>query len=299
MDRFHLMSVYVAVAEEEGFSRAARRLGISPPAVTRAVCTLERELGVKLLTRTTRQIRVTEAGSRYLEDARRILAEVAEAGEAAAGINAAPRGNLAVTAPALFGRMYVMPGMVDYLRRYPDMTVSALFVDRVVNLIDEGLDVGIRIGELPDSTMRAIRAGQVRRIVCAAPAYLKAHGIPRRPAALARHVVIAASGVSPRAEWKFSGAGKPAVVRIQPRLTVTSNDAAIAAALAGFGVTRLLSYQIAPHLAAGKLKIILGEFEPPPLPIHVLHREGRQASAKVRAFVDMIVGQIRADKTLR
>jgi DNA-binding transcriptional LysR family regulator len=299
MDHFHLMSVYVAVAEEAGFSRAARRLGISPPAVTRAVHTLEHELGVKLLTRTTRQIRVTEAGSRYLEDARRILAEVAEAGEAAAGINAAPRGNLAVTAPALFGRMYVMPGIVDYLRRYPDMTVSALFVDRVVNLIDEGLDVGIRIGELPDSTMRAIRAGQVRRIVCAAPAYLKARGIPRRPADLARHVVIAASGVSPLAEWKFSGAGKPAVVRIQPRLTVTSNDAAIAAALAGFGVTRLLSYQITPHLAAGKLKIILDEFEPPPLPIHVLHREGRQASAKVRAFVDMIVGQIRADKTLR
>ena len=299
MDHFHLMSVYVAVAEEAGFSRAARRLGISPPAVTRAVHTLEHELGVKLLTRTTRQIRVTEAGSRYLEDARRILAEVAEAGEAAAGLNAAPRGNLAVTAPALFGRMYVMPGIVDYLRRYPDMTVSALFVDRVVNLIDEGLDVGIRIGELPDSTMRAIRAGQVRRIVCAAPAYLKAHGIPRRPADLARHVVIAASGVSPLAEWKFSGAGKPAVVRIQPRLTVTSNDAAIAAALAGFGVTRLLSYQITPHLAAGKLKIILDEFEPPPLPIHVLHREGRQASAKVRAFVDMIVGQIRADKTLR
>lgn len=299
MDRFHLMSVYVAVAEEEGFSRAARRLGISPPAVTRAVYTLEHELGVKLLTRTTRRIRVTEAGSRYLEDARRILAEVAEADEAAAGVNAAPRGTLAVTAPVLFGRMYVMPGMVDYLRRYPDMTVSALFVDRVVNLIDEGLDVGIRIGELPDSTMRAVRAGQVRRIVCAAPAYLKAHGIPRQPADLAHHVVIATSGVSPLAEWRFSGEGKPTTVRIQPRLTVTSNDAAIEATLAGFGVTRLLSYQIAPHLATGKLKIILGEFEPPPLPIHVLHREGRQASAKVRAFVDLIVGQIRADKTLR
>ncbi len=299
MDRFHLMSVYVAVAEEESFSRAARRLGISPPAVTRAVYTLEHELGVKLLTRTTRRIRVTEAGSRYLEDARRILTEVAEADEAAAGVNAAPRGTLAVTAPVLFGRMYVMPGMVDYLRRYPDMTVSALFVDRVVNLIDEGLDVGIRIGELPDSTMRAVRAGQVRRIVCAAPAYLKAHGIPRQPADLAHHVVIATSGVSPLAEWRFSGTGKPTTVRIQPRLTVTSNDAAIEATLAGFGVTRLLSYQIAPHLATGKLKIILGEFEPPPLPIHVLHREGRQASAKVRAFVDLIVGQIRADKTLR
>lgn len=299
MDRFHLMSVYVAVAEEEGFSRAARRLGISPPAVTRAVYTLEHELGVKLLTRTTRQIRATEAGSRYLEDARRILAEVAEADEAAAGIHAAPRGNLAVTAPALFGRMYVMPGIVDYLRRHPDVTVSALFVDRVVNLIDEGLDVGVRIGELPDSTMRAIRAGQVRRIVCAAPAYLKTRGVPRRPADLARHVIVAASGVAPLAEWKFSDAGKSTVIRIQPRLTVTSNDAAIEATLAGFGVTRLLSYQIAPHLAAGKLKIILGEFEPPPLPIHVLHREGRQASAKVRAFVDLIVGQIRADKTLR
>ncbi len=299
MDRFHLMSVYVAVAEEESFSRAARRLGISPPAVTRSILTLEDDLGVKLLTRTTRQVRVTEAGGRYLEDARRILAEVAEADEAAAGINAAPRGNLAVTAPVLFGYMYVMQGIVDYLRHYPDMTVSALFVDRVVNLIDEGLDVGVRIGELPDSSMRAIRTGQVRRVACAAPAYLKAHGVPRRPADLTRHAIISASAVSPRAEWKFSDEGKSTAVRIQPRLTVTSNRAAVEAALAGFGVTQLLSYQIAPHLAAGTLKIVLGEFEPPPLPIHVLHREGRQASAKVRAFVDLTVERLRSDKALR
>jgi len=159
MDRFHLMSVFVAVAETEGFAAGARRLNMSPPAVTRAVAALEEQLGVKLFNRTTRFVRTTEAGQRYLTDARRILADIDAADEAAAGINAEPRGHLTITAPVMFGRMHVMPGIIKYLERYPGTEVSAVFLDRVVNLLEEGIDVGIRIGELPDSSMQALRVG--------------------------------------------------------------------------------------------------------------------------------------------
>jgi DNA-binding transcriptional LysR family regulator len=176
--------------------------------------------------------------------------------------------------------------------------VSALFLDRVVNLLEEGLDVGVRIGELRDSTMRAIPVGFVRRVVCASPRYLKEHGEPREPGELAHHTIIAASAVSPSIEWRF-GAGKQSVTtKVRPRLSVTSNDAAIHAALLDVGVTRLMSYQIAMHLAAGRLRRVLAAYEPPPLPIHVMHLEGRQASAKVRGFVDLLVDRLRAEAAL-
>lgn len=299
MDRFHLMSVYVAVAEEQSFAGGARRLGMSPPAVTRAIAALENRLATKLLNRTTRFVRATDAGLRYLEHARRIIAEADAADELAAGVNAAPRGELAVTAPVLFGRMYVMPCMVEYLRRFPDMAISALFLDRVVNLIEEGMDVGIRIGELPDSSAIAIGVGHVRRIVCASPEYLRRSGVPRAPADLARHTIIAASPVSPTVDWRFAAGRRTISVKVNPRLTVTNNEAAIVAALQGFGVARLLSYQVASHVAAGELQIVMSEYEPPRLPIHVLHREGRQASAKVRTFVDLLVENLRTDGALR
>ena len=298
MDRFHLMAVYVAVAEEESFAGGARRLGMSPPAVTRAIASLEERLGVKLLTRTTRFVRATDAGQRYLEHARRIIADADEADEAVAGVHAAPRGQLSVTAPVLFGRMFVTPSIVEYLQRFPDMTLSAVFLDRVVNLLEEGMDVGVRIGELPDSSMKAISVGHVRRVVCAAPEYLKKNGVPRAPADLAKHAVVAASPVSPSVDWKFANGRKTTSVKLAPRLTVTSNEAAIVAAVQGFGVTRLLSYQIAAFLESGQLKAVLIDYEPPRLPIHVLHSEGRQASAKVRTFVDMLVERLRADKAL-
>lgn len=299
MNRLHSMTVFVAVAETGSFAAASRRLGMSPPAVTRAVAALEERLGVKLFNRTTRLVRATEAGQRYLEDARRIIGEVNDADEAAAGIHAAPRGHLAITAPVLFGSMFVLPVIVDYLRRYPAMAVSALFVDRVVNLLEEGLDVGIRIGALPDSIMKALKVGRVRRVLCASPGYLKKHGTPDKLAALSAHAIIAASGISPTNEWKFRQGDKALAVRVKPRLTVNSNDAAIEAARQGFGITRLLSYQIAHHVAAGRLKIILSDFEPAPLPIHVLHRDGRQASAKIRAFVDLIADKLRNDRALK
>ena len=271
---------------------------MSPPAVTRAIASLEDRLGVKLLTRTTRFVRATEAGQRYLELARRIIAEADEADEDVAGVNAAPRGQLAVTAPVLFGRMFVTPSIVEYLQHHPQMSISAVFLDRVVNLLEEGMDVGVRIGELPDSSMKAISVGHVRRIVCAAPEYLRKNGVVRAPADLAKHTVVAASPESPSVEWKFTDGKKTTSVKLAPRLTVTSNEAAIVAAVQGFGVTRLLSYQIAAFLESGQLKAVLTDYEPPRLPIHVLHSEGRQASAKVRTFVDLLVERLRADKAL-
>ncbi|MBU0914949.1 LysR family transcriptional regulator [Aquabacterium parvum] len=298
MDRLHLMTVYVAVAEEEGFAAAARRLAMSPPAVTRAISALEDRLGVKLLQRTTRHVRVTEAGERYLDDARRVIAAADEADEAAVGINAQPRGHMTVTAPVLFGRMYVMPGIVDYLRQHPETSVSALFLDRVVNMLEEGVDVGIRIGELSDSSYRALRVGHVRRVICAAPSYLKRHGIPQTPHELKQHQVIVASSLSQNIEWRFVDQGEPLSVRIKPRLTVSSNDGAIEAASLGLGVTRLMSYQVAPLLAAGKLKVVLSEFESPRVPIHIIHREGRHASAKMRAFIDLMAERLRAEPSL-
>jgi len=294
MDRLHLMTVFVAVAEEQGFAAAARRLGFSAPAVTRAVAALEESLGVKLLNRTTRYVRATEAGLRYLEDARRIIQQVQLADEAATGINSEPRGHLAITAPVMFGRLFVMPGIVDYLQRYPDTQVDAVFLDRVVNLLEEGLDVGIRIGELADSSMRALSVGSVRHIVCASPDYIKRCGLPQTPQDLLQHTLISSSAAHSLTDWRFANQS----LRIKPRLTVTSNDGAIEAARDGLGITRLLSYQVAASLAAGELKILLENFEPAPLPVSIVHREGRFASSKVRSFIDLMAARLRADKAL-
>lgn len=298
MDRFHLMSVYIAVAEEQGFASAARKLGMSPPAVTRAIAALEARLGVKLLNRTTRHVRTTEAGQGYLQDARRVLAEVDAVDEAVSGINAAPRGHLSITAPVMFGRMFVMPGIVDYLERYPETDISALFLDRDVNLLREGIDVGIRIGDLPDSSMRALRVGSVRQVVCASPAYLRRRGRPSSPDELAAHTLVISSAVSDVPSWQFKTDQGARAQRLKPRLSVTSNAAALEAALQAFGITRLLSYQVAPQLADGRLEILLEDFEPAPRPIHIVHREGRYASATVRSFIDYMAERLRGDAML-
>ena len=296
MDQIHLMKVFVAVGELESFAAAARRLDISPAAVTRAVSALEQQLGVKLLLRTTRSVRLTEAGSRYLEDVRHILASIHEANEAAAGINANPKGELAVTAPSLFGKKFVMPCIVRYLQHYPQVDVSAYFLDRVVNMVEEGMDVAVRIGLLPDSGLRALRVGQVRRMLCASPGYLSRHGMPRHPSDLSDHAVIGTTNLSPRAGWRFGVTDEPTLVRMKPRLMVTSNDGAIAAAVGGLGIARLLSYQVADELASGQLQVILAEYEEAPWPIHVLHRESKYGSAKVRAFIDMLAHELRMQR---
>ncbi|WP_306579022.1 LysR family transcriptional regulator [Pseudomonas sp.] len=296
MDQIHLMKVFVAVGELESFAAAARRLDISPAAVTRAVSALEDQLGVKLLLRTTRSVRLTEAGGRYLEDTRHILASINEANAAAAGINATPKGDLAVTAPILFGKKFVMPCVVRYLQQYPEVDVSAYFLDRVVNMVEEGMDVAVRIGPLPDSGLKALRVGRVRRMLCASPDYLARHGVPKHPSDLAGHAVIGTTNLSPRAGWRFGVTEEPTMVRMKPRLTVTSNDGAIAAASGGLGIARLLSYQVADELANGQLQVILAEYEEAPWPIHVLHRESKYGSAKVRAFIDMLAQALRAQQ---
>lgn len=295
MDKLHLMTVFVAVAEEQSFAGGARRLKMSPPAVTRCIATLETRLGVKLLDRTTRYVRVTEAGGRYLDDARRIITEVDDADDAVVGINATPKGHLSITAPALFGKMVITPLLVDYLNRFQDMDVSALFLDRVVNMMEEGIDVGIRIGELPDSNLMALRVGYIRRVLCASPAYLKKYGTPSTLQELTKHAIISASNVSASTDWKFFNDDS---VRIKPRLVVTTNDAAIEAACMGLGITRLMSYQIAPHIIDKKLKVVLADYELAPLPVHVLHREGRHKSARVRSFIDLAVAHLRSHPAL-
>lgn len=299
MDRLHLLSVFVAVADTHGLASAARKLNLSPPAVTRAINELETHLGVRLLTRTTRLVRLTEAGARYAEDCRRILGELAEADESVSGLHGALRGPLTITAPALFGALHVTPVVCDYLQRYPEVSANCWFLDRVVNMVDDGVDVGVRIGELPDSSMQAIQVGQVRRVICAAPSYLHRRGTPLHPDELGAHDIVLASAVSPVPQWRLVENGEPRTVHLQPRMSITTNDAAVAAAVGGFGITRLMSYQIADHLRAGRLQILLAEFEHPPLPVNVLHREGRHASRKARAFIDLAVEQLRANPALR
>lgn len=298
MDRLHLITVFVAVVDTNGFAGGARKLGISPPAVTRAINELEVYLGVRLLTRTTRVVRVTEAGARYADDCRLILAQLAEADESVTGLQVTPRGHLTITAPVLFGARFVAPIVTEYLKVNPQVVASCWFLDRVVNLLDEGADVGIRIGELPDSSMQATTVGKVRRVMCASPAYLQQHGVPQTPADLQSHTIISASAVTPTADWRLMDKGEVRHIKVQPRMTTTSNDSALAAALGGFGITRLLSYQVADALRDGSLSMVLDEFELPTLPVHVVHREGQHASKKARAFIDLVVERLRANPRL-
>jgi DNA-binding transcriptional LysR family regulator len=298
VDKLHLIKVFVGVVEMGGFAGASRKLDISPSAVTRAINDLENQLGVRLLTRTTRVVRVTEAGARYADDCRRVLAELAAADATASGTHGAPRGRLSLTAPALFGARFVTPIVTEYLARYPEVVASCWFVDQVVNVIDEGIDVAVRIGELGDSTLQATRVGRVRRVLCAAPAYLERRGRPEVPGDLAAHCVVSASTVTPAREWRFVENGRPCVIKVQPRLVTTTNDSAVNAALSGFGLTRLLSYQVCDALRDGRLVTVLERFEPPASPVHLLHREGRHASKKARAFLDLAIECLRADPTL-
>ena len=298
MDRLQTMSVFVSVAEEGGFSAAARRLNLSPASVTRAVSELEARLGARLLHRTTRSVRLTEAGQRYLADCRRILAEVEEADSHAAGIHAEPRGLVTLSASVLFGRMVVTPILLDLLDRHPAISISATFVDRVVHMMDEGIDVAVRIAELPDSTLSAIRVGTVRRVLCASPDYLARHGRPRRLADLAGHQAIDFATLTPSADWTFDTDGRIRRFTPQARLHVNNADTAIAAAAAGHGIARVLSYQIAPQLRDGALELVLEDAEPPPVPVHVLHKEPGETAARIRAVVDFLVARLRADPAL-
>jgi DNA-binding transcriptional LysR family regulator len=301
MDHLDSLRAFVAVAESAGFAAGARKLGVSAPAITRAVAALEARLGAQLFQRSTRSVRLTEVGERFLDDCRRILAELAEAEASAGGAHAAPQGELAITAPAMFGRLHVAPVVFDFLAQHPKLTVRSLFVDRVVHLLDEGFDVAVRIARLPDSGLTAAPVGAMRRVVIASPEYLARRGEPRVPAELAQHDAIGFSqDGGANAPWAFYR-GASASARgderelAQPRmqLVTNANDVCIEAAIRGLGLARALAYQVDADILAGRLKIVLAEFEPAPIPVQLVHVAGRKAPAKVRAFVDFAVEQLR------
>lgn len=292
MDRWQAMRVFVKVVETGSFASAARQMHMSAPAVTRIVAALEELIGARLFVRTTRSVKTTEAGCRYLLDCRRILCDIAEAELAAAGHYTEPSGTLTVTASVMFGHMYVLPLVLDYLNTHAGMHARTFFIDRPVNIVDEGVDVAIRIGHLADSGFTAIQIGSVRRVICASPSYLSEHGVPATPLELKHHRIVASQSAWASPEWRFAQGQR---VLVYPVLQCNTNESAIATARAGWGLTRVLHYQVGPALQEGALQIVLDPFEEPPLPIHVLYPEGRQAPAKVRAFVDLAVARLRGN----
>ncbi|MGI9356781.1 MAG: LysR family transcriptional regulator [Rhizobiaceae bacterium] len=299
MDRLRTMAAFVAVAEETGFAAAARRLNMSPPSMTRAIGQLEARLGARLLHRTTRMVTLTETGERYLADCRHILSEIEAADRHAAGLHASPKGTVRLTGSVVFGRVILTPILLDVQDRYLEISISTLFGDRVVHLVEEGMDVAIRIADLPDSSLSAIRVGQVSRVLCAAPSYLATRGRLQNLADLRNHDLIEFSHETPRGEWTFEIAGKPTSLKVSTRTRFNIADAAITAAVSGRGITRVLSYMVAPHVARGELEIVLPEFEPAPVPVHVVHKEAGQTSARVRAVVDFLVERLRQNPNLR
>lgn len=297
MDHLDSLKVFVAVADANGLAPAARRLGVSAPAVTRAIAALEQRLGAQLLQRSTRSLRLTEIGERFLADCRRILADLDEAEASAGGAHAQPRGELAITASALFGRLHVAPIALDFLALHPQVTIRGAFVDRIVHLMDEGFDVAVRIARLPDSGLTAVRVGSMRPVVVGSPAYLAARGTPRTPADLPQHDAIGFARtdafITP---WSLPGTHADTQPRI--RMTTNAGEVAIDAAVRGQGLARAMLYQVDADVRAGRLQIVLAEFEPEPIPVHLVHVAGRRAPAKLRAFVDFAVERLRAEPVL-
>ncbi|SNT73851.1 LysR substrate-binding domain-containing protein [Paracoccus seriniphilus] len=297
MDRLQALKVFMAVAEAESFTAGARALGLSAPSATRAVNELERSLGSRLFTRTTRRVRLTDLGRGFAEELRDILAQLQAAEDAVSGAAETPRGQLRITSPQEFGRIYIAPLVAEFLDAYPDVSAELLLIDRTVNLVEEGYDVALRIGELPSSGLSAIRVGAVRQVVCGAPGYFARFGRPQVPADLARDHRLVVTGTAQH-EWRFRP-DRQTVVRFQPRLTVNSVAASIEIARQGWGLCRVLSYQVAEDLRDGRLEPVLEGDEPGPLPVHLVHPQGRRAPAKLRVLLDFAVERLRQLPALR
>jgi DNA-binding transcriptional LysR family regulator len=293
MDRFAAINVFVAIAEAGSLSAAGRRLGMPLTTVSRHLAALEDQVGARLITRTTRQLMLTEQGRLYLESCRRVIAELDAAELRLAGEHGEPQGELAVTAPVVFGRLHVLPIVAEFLSAFPRVTARMLLVDRVVELIEEGLDVSVRIGVLPDSSLMATRVGAIRYVTCASPAYLAKRGMPTQPQELTVHDCISLTALSPADRWSFAGPKPQQRVNLHPRLTVNTAEAAIDAAKAGLGITRLLSYQATASLHDGSLRLILEDFEPAAIPVSLVHREDRLPQAKVQSFVAFAAPRLR------
>jgi DNA-binding transcriptional LysR family regulator len=288
MDRIDAMQAFVAVADLQGFAPAARKLRLSPSGVTRLIAALEDRLGARLLQRTTRSVTLTDAGSRYLERARRILADVEEAESAAEGERMRPSGRLVVSAPIGFGRLHVSPVMSAYLTRHPDVSGELRLEDRMISLVEDGVDLAVRIGELADSSLVARHVGEMRRIVVASPGYLKKRGEPTIPADIATHDTIQFGATAGLADWRFAADGSEVRTAITPRFSTNSADAAVQHAEQDGGLTRVLAYQAADAIKRGGVRVVLKKFELPASPIHIVYPTSRLLSAKVRTFIDLV-----------
>jgi DNA-binding transcriptional LysR family regulator len=279
--------------DKGSLTAAANALDTSLPTVVRTLAALERQLGVSLLNRTTRRIHLTDAGAQYLECCRVILSEVQDAEAKLNSSQAEPQGRLTVTASVLFGRRYVAPIVSEFIRRHRDVNVEMLFVDRVVNVVEEGLDVAVRIGHLRDSSLVAIRIGEVRRVVCASPQYLRRHGVPRTPEEVRSHRCVRHMGTSPRNEWNFRIGRRAVAVPITCALVSNEIDSTLNACANGLGLGMFLSYQTAPYRKSNKIRYVLEEFETEPVPVQVVYPQTRRLSTTVRAFVDECVRKLR------
>ena len=293
MDRFHELEVFLAVADAGSFAKAGARLRLSPPAVTRAVSALEVRLGARVFTRTTRSLSVTDVGQRLLESARRILADLEAAEKEAVGETAMPQGHLTITAPVTFGRLALAPIVCDFLGQHSRLTASVILLDRIANLVEEGIDVAVRIGPLPDSSLVAKRIGAVGRVLVASPDYLARRGTPASPAELKTHSVVAFSGLMPSREWRFGNEQGDSRVTINPALEINDAAAAIGAAEMGHGITVALSYMVGDKIREGQLTAILKDYAPPPHPVHLVYPQARLIAPKVRAFVDFAAPRLR------
>ncbi|MEO6690144.1 MAG: LysR family transcriptional regulator [Dokdonella sp.] len=294
MDRLEAMSAFVAAIEAGSLSAAGRRLGMPLATISRKVSELESRLGTRLLHRSTRQLTLTDSGQDYLAACRRILEDVSEAERAAAGEYSAPQGDLIVAAPILFGRLHVLPVTTQFLKAYPHVDVRLVFGDRVLNLLDDHIDLAIRVGELPDSSQVATRVGAIRQIACASPAYLAERGTPQHPDELVPHDCITFDGLMAADAWKFRVGDAERSFPIRSRLTVNTADGAIAAAIAGAGITRALSYQVDDARRAGTLDVVLQAFEPAAKPVSVVYARQGRLPLKLRAFIDFAVPRLRA-----
>jgi DNA-binding transcriptional LysR family regulator len=295
MDRIDAMKVFVSAVDEGSLAAAGRRLGKSPAAVSRAIAFLETHVGAELLYRTTRSLKLSEAGERYVSACRRVLIDLEEADILAAGERSAPRGTLTITAPIITGENLLRPILENFMDEYPAVSVRLYLIDRTVNLIDEGIDVALRIAHLVDSNFVSIRLGEVRRVIAASPGYLRQHPAIREPADLAKHRTISMTHFG-MDSWSFpplEGSSIPRTVRFTPRLVVNTVRAAVASAVGGYGVTRLFSYHVAEEVAQKRLQILLSKHEYPPLPVQLLAPEGRFAVPKVRAFVDFAAPRLK------
>ena len=292
MDKFRAMDVFVRIVETGSLTAAADVLHISVPSVVRSLAALEREVGVRLMNRTTRRSSLSDEGREYYERCKRVLAEVAEADAMLVARRVQPRGRLRLTAPVMYGRLRVAPVITDFIAKYPDLEVELIVLDRVVDLMEEGIDAGVRIAHLPESTLVAVRVGETRRMVCAAPGYLEMAGQLGAPADLTAHRCVVFTGLTANSEWSFAGS-PPLRVPVRALLRTNQLDVALDACLKGLGFGQFLCYQVEELIRSGKLKRTLADFEPPPVPIHIVYPYTRLLSPNIRAFVDFAVARLR------